>query len=105
AVTLDEKSGSRANGRKRFGRLQKRLASSGDAMRVQMAVVMAAFAVGLFARGGKQGMVQSRVTLGGATAVPAVSGIASAVEGYAQHGWHSRGPNGYPGTHSSGPGR
>jgi hypothetical protein len=53
AATLDEKNGSRANRRKRFGRLQKRLASSGDAMRVQMAVVMAAFAVGLFAGGGK----------------------------------------------------
>jgi hypothetical protein len=53
AATLDEKSGTRANRRKRFGRLQKRLASSGDAMRVQMAVVMAAFAVGLFAGGGK----------------------------------------------------
>jgi len=53
AATLDEKSGSRADRRKRFGRLQKRLASSGDATRVQMAVVMAAFAVGLFAGGGK----------------------------------------------------
>jgi hypothetical protein len=53
AATLDEKSGSRANRRKRFGRLHERLASSGDAMRVQMAVVMAAFAVGLFAGGGK----------------------------------------------------
>jgi hypothetical protein len=53
AATLDEKSGTRANRRTRVGRLQKRLASSGDAMRVQMAVVMAAFAVGLFAGGGK----------------------------------------------------
>ena len=53
AATLDEKSGTRANRRKRFGRLQKRLSSSGDAMRVQMAVVMAAFCVGLFAGGGK----------------------------------------------------
>ena len=53
AATLDEKSGSRANRRKRFERLQKRLASSGDAMRVRMAVVMAAFGVGLFAGGGK----------------------------------------------------
>jgi hypothetical protein len=53
AATLDEKSGTRANRRKRFVRLQKRLGSSGDAMRVQMAVVMAAFCVGLFAGGGK----------------------------------------------------
>jgi hypothetical protein len=34
-------------------RLQERLSSSGDAKRVQMAVVMAAFYVGLFAGGGK----------------------------------------------------
>jgi len=53
AATLDEKSGTRANRRRRFERLQQRLASSGDAMRVQMAVVMAAFAVGLFAGSGK----------------------------------------------------
>jgi hypothetical protein len=53
AATLDEKSGTRANRRKRFVRLQERLGSSGDAMRVQMAVVMAAFCVGLFAGGGK----------------------------------------------------
>jgi hypothetical protein len=53
AATLDEKSGTRANRRKRFVRLQERLGSSDDAMRVQMAVVMAAFCVGLFAGGGK----------------------------------------------------
>jgi hypothetical protein len=64
AGTLDEKSGSRANRRKRFKRLQKRLASSGDAMRVQMAVVMAAFAVGLFAGGGKlQGLPMDNLDL------------------------------------------
>lgn len=64
AATLDEKSGSRANRRKRFKRLQKRLASSGDAMRVQMAVVMAAFAVGLFAGGGKlQGLPMDNLDL------------------------------------------
>jgi hypothetical protein len=56
AATLDEKSGTRANRKKRFQRLQKRLGSSGDARRVQMAVVMAAFAVGLFAGGKLQGL-------------------------------------------------
>ena len=48
AATLDEESGTRANRRKRFKRLQQRLASSGDATRMKMAVVMAAFVVGLF---------------------------------------------------------
>ena len=56
AATLDEKGGTRANRKKRFQRLQKRLASSGDAMRVRMAVVMAAFAVGLFAGGNVRGL-------------------------------------------------
>ena len=63
AATLDEKSGSRANRRKRFKRLQKRLGSSGDAMRVQMAVVMAAFAVGLFAGGNVQGLPMDNLDL------------------------------------------
>lgn len=56
AATLDEKTGTRANRRKRFERLRERLGSSDDAMRVQMAVVMAAFAVGLFAGGKLQGL-------------------------------------------------
>lgn len=56
AATLDEKSGTRGNRKRRFQRLQKRLASSGDAMRVGMGVVMAAFAVGLFAGGNLRGL-------------------------------------------------
>jgi hypothetical protein len=56
AATLDEEGGTRANRRKRFQRLQKRLASSGDAMQVQMAAVMAAFCVGLFAGGNLRGL-------------------------------------------------
>jgi hypothetical protein len=51
AATLDEEGGTRGNRKKRFQRLQKRLASRGDAMRVGMGVMMAAFAAGLFAGG------------------------------------------------------
>jgi len=53
AAALDEQTGSRANRRKRFERLRQRLGSSNDALRVQMAVVMTAFCVGLFAGNGK----------------------------------------------------
>lgn len=63
AATLDEKSGTRANRRKRFLRSQKRLSSSDDAMRVQMAVVMAAFCVGLFAGGKLQGLPMDNLEL------------------------------------------
>ena len=63
AATLDERSGTRANRRKRFGRLRKRLASSGDATRVQMAVVMAAFVVGLFAGGKLEGLPMDNLDL------------------------------------------
>lgn len=48
AATLDEESGTRADRRRRFKRLRKRLASSGDATRMRMATVMAAFVAGLF---------------------------------------------------------
>jgi hypothetical protein len=56
AATLDEEGGTRANRRRRFKRLQKRLAASGDAVRLQMAAVMAAFCVGLFAGGDVRGL-------------------------------------------------
>jgi hypothetical protein len=56
AATLDEKTGTRANRRRCFERLRKQLGASDDAMRVQMAVVMAAFCVGLFAGGKLQGL-------------------------------------------------
>jgi hypothetical protein len=49
AATLDPDGGSGAARRRRFDELQVRLAASGDPVRLQMAVVMAAFAVGLFA--------------------------------------------------------
>ena len=49
AATLDEESGTRADRRRRFHRLRKRLASSGDETRMKMAAVMAAFVAGLFA--------------------------------------------------------
>jgi hypothetical protein len=48
-ATLDPSKGSSAQREKRFDRLQRRLRRSGDAVRMQMAVVMAAFAAGLFA--------------------------------------------------------
>jgi hypothetical protein len=48
-ATLDTSSGSSAQRKKRFQRLRRRLKRSGDAERMQMAVVMAAFMVGLFA--------------------------------------------------------
>jgi hypothetical protein len=49
AATLDPDGGSGTRRRQRFDELQTRLAASGDAVRVQMAAVMAAVAVGLFA--------------------------------------------------------
>jgi hypothetical protein len=49
AATLDPDGGSGTERRQRFEEVQERLAASGDRVRVQMAVVMAAFAVGLFA--------------------------------------------------------
>jgi hypothetical protein len=48
AATLDPNSGSGTQRQQRFEQVQQRLAASGDRVRVQMAVVMAAFAVGLF---------------------------------------------------------
>jgi hypothetical protein len=49
AATLDPDGGSSTERRQHFDELQARLAASGDPVRLQMAVVMAAFAVGLFA--------------------------------------------------------
>jgi hypothetical protein len=51
AATVDPKRGSSAKRRKRFDRLQGRLAASKDQRLGQMAVVMASFVVGLFAGG------------------------------------------------------
>lgn len=49
AATLDPDGGNGTERRQRFDQLQERLATSGDRVRAQMAVVMTAFAVGLFA--------------------------------------------------------
>lgn len=49
ARILNDRSAPGKQRRRRFRRLQKRLRGSGDPVRVQMAVVMAAFMVGLFA--------------------------------------------------------
>lgn len=49
--TLDPKRGSSAKRQRRFERLQKRLAASGEPMRKQMAAVMLAFVAGLFVGG------------------------------------------------------
>ena len=48
-ATLDPSRGSSKQRKKRFQRLRRRLKRSGDPVRMQMAVVMAAFMVGLFA--------------------------------------------------------
>jgi hypothetical protein len=48
-ATLDPSQGSSQQRRRRFGRLRRRLRRRGDPVRAQMAVVMAAFAAGLFA--------------------------------------------------------
>ena len=48
-ATLDPSKGSSKRRKRRFQRLRRELHKSGDPVRVQMAVVMAAFMVGLFA--------------------------------------------------------
>jgi hypothetical protein len=48
-ATLDPNTGSSQQRKRRFQRLRRRLKKSGDPVRVQMAVVMAAFVIGLFA--------------------------------------------------------
>lgn len=49
AATLDRSKGSSKQRKRRFQRLRQRLKRRGDPVRTQMAVVMAAFMVGLFA--------------------------------------------------------
>jgi hypothetical protein len=49
--------------RRRFRRLEKKLAASGDPVRVQMAVVMAVFMVGLFAGGELTGLPEDNLDL------------------------------------------
>ena len=56
AATLDPSRGDSVKRQRRFQRLQKRLSKSGDPVRMQMAVVMAAFLVGLFAGGDVKGL-------------------------------------------------
>jgi hypothetical protein len=56
AATLDPKRGDSATRQKQFRRLRKRLKGSGDSVRMQMAVVMAAFVVGLFAGDDLEGL-------------------------------------------------
>ena len=48
-ATLDPSQGSVEQRKKRFGRLKRRLKNSGEAVRMQMAVVMVSFTAGLFA--------------------------------------------------------
>jgi hypothetical protein len=56
AATLDPQRGSSRQRRRRFRRLQRRLQASPDRIRQQMAAVMAAFVVGLFAGGALAGL-------------------------------------------------
>jgi len=49
AATLDPNKGDSKRRKRRFARLRRRLQKSGDGVRTQMAVVMGAFVVGLFA--------------------------------------------------------
>ena len=48
-ATLDPSKGNCEQRKRRFARLKRRLNNSGDAVRMQMAVVMVAFSAGLFA--------------------------------------------------------
>jgi hypothetical protein len=63
AATLDPAKGSVQHRRRRFGKLKRRLARSGDPVRVQMAAVMAGFLVGLFAGPGVAAEVQDNLEL------------------------------------------
>ena len=56
AATLDPNRGDSATRQRRFQRLRRRLHDSGDPVRMQMAVVMAAFLVGLFVGGDVEGL-------------------------------------------------
>jgi hypothetical protein len=61
--TLDPQRGNARQRRRRFRRLQKRLSQSDDPVRVQMAVVMAAFVTGLFAGGEVDGLPADNLDL------------------------------------------
>jgi hypothetical protein len=61
--TLDPQRGSAKRRRRRFRRLQQRLSRSTDPVRVQMATVMAAFVVGLFAGGDGPGLPEDNLDL------------------------------------------
>jgi hypothetical protein len=63
AATLDPERGTRAQRRRRFRRLQQRLAGSADPVRQQMAGVMVAFLVGLFAGGDVADLPQDNLDL------------------------------------------
>lgn len=63
AATLDPSRGSAARRRRRFRRLRRRLAASADPVRRQMAAVMAAFLVGLFAGGDAADWLQDNLEL------------------------------------------
>jgi hypothetical protein len=61
--TLAPQRGSAKRRRRRFCRLQKRLSRSTDPVRLQMATVMAAFVVGLFAGGEVPGLPEDNLDL------------------------------------------
>lgn len=63
ARTLDPKRGSSAKRQRRFKRLRKRLATSGEPMRMQLAAVMSAFVAGLFAGGDLKGLPEDNLEL------------------------------------------
>ena len=63
AATLDPQRGDSATRKQRFQRLRQRLKASRDPVRVQMAVVMAAFLVGLFAGGDVVGLPEDNLEL------------------------------------------
>jgi hypothetical protein len=60
---LDARRGGSQARRRRFQRLRKRLAASGDPVRQQMAMVMAAFMAGLFAGGDVPGLPEDNLDL------------------------------------------
>jgi hypothetical protein len=62
-ATLDPSRGQASRREQRFARLQKRLGRSADPVRQQMAVVMAAFAGGLFVGGDVAGLPQDDLDL------------------------------------------
>jgi hypothetical protein len=61
--TLNPQRGSSAKRQRRFERLQKRLATSGDPLCMQMAAVMSAFLAGLFVGGDLKGLPEDNLEL------------------------------------------